>query len=73
MRNLGPMDMGSASTEKIDIKLDHLLDFVAIVVKIFSDSSPFINAAAGKSNSGRVPIKLKKLKPDKLVFSSFLF
>ena len=48
----------TAERKKVDTKVDHLDDFDAIVVKIaMIASSPFINAAAWKRNSGSVPIK----------------
>ena len=50
MSNLQPLDMRStaAQKKKIDIKIDYLADFDAMVAKILNDSSHIIKASARK-------------------------
>ena len=67
MGNLQPLDLSFATAQEKNKKMHtiivHLDDFDAIVGKIVMiASSPFINSAAQKRNSGRFPIKANKLK-----------
>ena len=65
MCNLLPLVLrfATAQEKKNDFKIDHRDDFDVIVVKVVMIASNiFINTATWKRNSGRAPIKAKKLK-----------